>query len=127
MLQVFYIIISIPAFMIQELVYLLSPSESAPLGRKLLHLVMSYMANLLLHHSSNPVLMVVLWAGIGGLGWCFSYVSWVLSYTKWAPLILLGIATLVRSELGNAEQEENDEEVGRPCEKGVKGNPQRTL
>jgi hypothetical protein len=117
MLQVFYIIISIPAFVIQELVYLLSPSESTPLGGKLLHLAMSYIANLLLHHSSNPVLMVVLWAGIGGLEWFFSYVSWVLSYTKWAPLILLGIATLVRSELGNAEQEENDEGVGRTWEK----------
>jgi hypothetical protein len=39
MLQVFYITISTPAFMVQELLYVLSPFESAPLGRKLLHLV----------------------------------------------------------------------------------------
>jgi hypothetical protein len=111
MLQVFYIIISILAFMIQELLYVLSPSESAPLGRKLLHLVISYMANLVLHYSSNPVLMVVLWAGIYYLEWSFWYISWVLSYTKYAPLMLLGISTLVQSEQRNAKQG-GDQELG---------------
>jgi hypothetical protein len=124
MLQVFYIIISIPAFMIQELLYLLSPSESAPLGRKLLHLVISYMANLVLHQSSNPVLMVVLWARIYYLEWSFCYVSWVLSNTKYVPLMLLGISTLARSEQRNAEQG-GDQEVGHIREKGMKVNPHR--
>jgi hypothetical protein len=124
MLQVFYIIISIPALMIQELLYLLSPSDSEPLETKLFRLVIYHMANLVLDHSSNPVLMVLLWAGIGGLEWFFSYVSWVLSYTKWAPIILLGIATLVRSEQGNAEQGGN-QELGHIREKGLKVNLQR--
>jgi hypothetical protein len=110
--------------MIQELLYLLSPSESAPLGRKLLHLVISYMANLVLHHSSNPVLMVVLWAGIYYLEWSFCYVSWVLSNTKYVPLMLLGISTLARSEQRNSEQG-GDQEVGHIREKGMKVNPQR--